>query len=124
MHKILLNFNKNHQVTPRTPLNNNNLGAEEAEPVAGGLRRAERGERARPDLPEAAAGRARPDLAPAELEDQAARRGPQDAEDGHSVPDSGEITVRTPVILVIYLFIKAKRFNRKKRRKLRRIWPT
>ena len=68
----------------------NNPGAKEVEPVAGGLRRAERGERARPDLPEAAAGRAGPDLAPAELEDQAARRGPQDAEDRHSVPHPGK----------------------------------
>ena len=67
----------------------NNPGAEEAEPVAGGLRRAERGERPRADVPEAAADRARPDLAPAELEDEAARRRPQDVEDGHSVPHSG-----------------------------------
>ena len=65
-------------------------GAEEAEPVAGGERRAERGERAGAGLPEAAAGRAGPGVAPAQLEDQAARRGPQDPPDRHSLPHSGD----------------------------------
>ena len=78
----------------RDTLRINNPGAKETEPFAGGLRRAERGERPRADVSEAAAGRARPDLAPAQLEDEAARRRPQDVEDGHPVPHSGEKTLK------------------------------